>query len=137
MAKKRDSKSLGKTTPHLKESPSAITKPKEFDLDDIIDMAVSRAGLSFWSWNLRSDELRLNKHLNDDRPEDPPYGLPAFSTWGAIIHSNDRDRVLRQLEEYKKSDCCSFNSRFRLAISNPTQVYARDLQVFLANGKPV
>jgi PAS domain S-box-containing protein len=95
-------------------------------------MAAKAAGLGTWEWDIPSGELAVNAEYLKDIGYDRSSFAPFLDNWKALLHPDDKPRVLKAIEEHLegKSEC--FSSRYRMLDKQGEWRWIQDRgQVFL------
>jgi len=79
-----------------------------------LSMAVEGGNIGTWNWDLDTDRVVFNRQwaemLGYTR-EELPF---AYSTWETLVHPDDLDRALDDLQDYLEGDADTFNPHIRM-----------------------
>ena len=77
-------------------------------------MAIEASGLGVWEWLVEDDTVYFSRKWKSQLGYYPDELDNQFSTFKMLIHEGDRDRVLREIQNFRKSVALFFETGFRL-----------------------
>ena len=77
-------------------------------------MAAKAAGIGTWEWDIPTGDLNVNAEFLDSIGYDRSSFAPFLDNWKALIHPDDKDRVLQAIEDHLEGKTDNFSSRYRL-----------------------
>lgn len=102
---------------------------------ELLQLALTSAETALYHWNLESGHLSFSDNIEEVFPFGG--GVPQHeSEWLALVHEEDRSRVLEQKERWHGSLTQTTNERYRLVQGGET-VWIRQSGVALQSGKLV
>jgi PAS domain S-box-containing protein len=102
------------------------------------ELAVRGSNDGIWDWDLKTNDLYLSERwkemlgYTDDELEN------SFDTFTTLLHKDDKERVLRYVNEYLKGKHDKYDAEFRLRHKDGRYrwIRARGEALFGADGKP-
>ncbi|HBL73767.1 MAG: hypothetical protein A2W90_12865 [Bacteroidetes bacterium GWF2_42_66] len=86
--------------------------------DGHLQMALDASGLGVWEWFTESDIVYFSRKWKSQLGYYPDELDNQFSTFKMLLHEVDRDRVLRETQNFLKSGSLFFETDFRLRHKN-------------------
>lgn len=85
---------------------------------DYLQLALEASGLGVWEWFTETGVVRFSRKLKSQLGYYPDELEEQFSTFRMLLHEGDRDRVLREIQNFTKSSSLFFETNFRLRHKN-------------------
>ncbi|MEZ5071919.1 MAG: PAS domain S-box protein [Bacteroidales bacterium] len=82
--------------------------------EERLNLAMSGTGLGMWDWTVDSNEVYYSPTWFSMLGYTPDELPQEFGTWTALLHQEDRDRVLATIDECVRRKEKSFEIEFRL-----------------------
>lgn len=79
-----------------------------------LNMAISAANDGLWDWNIQRNEAYYSPRWYGMLGYEPGFLPPRLESLGDLLHPDDRERVLRELEEHLGKSEGEFTSEFRM-----------------------
>jgi len=76
--------------------------------------AAKAAGIGTWEWDIPSGELAVNAEYLKNIGYDRSGFAPFLDNWKALIHPDDKPRVLQAIEDHLEAKSEYFSSRYRM-----------------------
>ena len=77
-------------------------------------MAAKAAGIGTWEWDIPTGDMNVNAEFLDSIGYDRSSFAPFLDNWKALIHPDDKGRVLQAIEDHLEGKTDNFSSRYRL-----------------------
>ncbi len=108
--------------------------------DQRYKIAAKAAKIGTWEWDIRTDDLTLNNEYLRTIGYDKKSFAPILANWEALIHPNDKTRVLQALDDLLTKKTKTFSNRYRILTKDGQWSWVQDRgQVFLwdEDGSPI
>ena len=102
--------------------------------------ALEGAGDGLWDWNLKTDELYFSKKWKTMLGYDPDDLENGFSTWGNLIHPDDKEKSVSEFTSYLEGKISFYENEQRLRRKDGSYCWILDrgkVVEFDEDGKPL
>jgi PAS domain S-box-containing protein len=82
--------------------------------EERLDLALHGADLATWDWHITSGATAWSARFAQMLGYEPAELVPTFDTWKAIVHPEDRPRVLARLEQHLRQKAEAFEAEYRV-----------------------
>jgi PAS domain S-box-containing protein len=79
-----------------------------------LSLALSGANQGTWDWNIKTDEVVYSERWTGMLGYEVGELVPNISTWESLMHPEDEDRVMQELNRHFEDDAVRYESEFRL-----------------------
>ena len=103
-------------------------------------MAAKTAGIGTWEWDISTGDLVVNAEYLKDIGYDRSSFAPFLDNWKALLHPDDKPRVLQAIDDHLEGKSEYFSSRYRMLDKSGEWRWIQDRgQVFLRDedGRPL
>lgn len=77
-------------------------------------MAAKAAGIGTWEWDILTGDLTVNDEYLTAIGYDRAAFAPFVDNWKALVHPDDKDRVLQAVDDHLEGKTEHFSFRYRL-----------------------
>ncbi|MEF2230089.1 MAG: PAS domain-containing protein [Pseudodesulfovibrio sp.] len=99
-------------------------------------MATRAARIGTWEWDIPTGDLILNEQYSRSLGYEPGQFAPTLTNWEALIHPDDKPRVLAAVQAHLRGESGEYSARYRLLTRDRHWERVMDRgQVFLLDEK--
>ena len=119
----RDMRKMRAKDEAIRQAGEAFLRTREH-----LDVVASTAHFSYWEWDVENDSIRFSSHFQDEfgYPADQFTSVGYFdyqkgdknSRWREIIHPEDRERYIKEINDYLSGETSYYRSELRLRHAN-------------------
>jgi len=114
------------------------TKKQLRQSEDRLSKAITATNDGLWDWNIRTGVAYFSPAYNRMLGYEPDEIPGRFDSWVSMIHTDDRERVVRDLNQYLTSGKTGYNIGYRVISKTGDElfVHARGEVVEWVDGEP-
>ncbi|GGK69509.1 sensor domain-containing diguanylate cyclase [Amphritea balenae] len=104
-----------------------LSQREEFRTRDArLTYALNEAVDGLWDWNIASGEVFFSPQLKRMLKYLPHEMEPSVETWVESLHENDRERVLRLIDDHLSGRIAAYEAEYRLRNRMGEYIWVRD-----------
>ncbi|WP_286265732.1 bifunctional diguanylate cyclase/phosphodiesterase [Thalassotalea atypica] len=88
-------------------------------------LAMRTANDGLWDWDLNTDEVYYSPRWKSMLGYKEHELEGSFSTWAALVHDDDKEAVLQQVNQYVSNETDSFEVEMRMHHKNGHEIHVR------------
>lgn len=103
--------------------------------EERFSLAMQGANDGLWDWNLTNDQVYYSPRWADMFGYTPDELTPSLETWERLVNPDEKDRVMREVQNYLEGTSDTFDTEFAMRHKNGSgvTVLARGFAVYEGN----
>ena len=82
--------------------------------EERLELAINAANLGMWDWNIKTGKTIYSEHWTKMLGYELDELEPVYSTWETLIHPDDKDRVLKAIDQHIKDSNFKYDIEIRM-----------------------
>jgi len=82
--------------------------------EERFSLAMRGANDGLWDWNLKTDEVYFSPGLCRMQGYEQEELEPVLDTWATLVNPSDKDRVLKEVQDYISGEADTFETEFKM-----------------------